>query len=121
YDDFVTPVASGTLADDNACDLTGGTGGAATQLVNVGDTAGQGFPEPDLLGIVPDTSAPHLDYFANSGGAPGSYCADHLTTPPPASSTPDWTNWTISAVQLATGPAMFLWNPTTGALYLWEK
>ncbi|MCW3845079.1 FG-GAP-like repeat-containing protein [Micromonospora yasonensis] len=32
----------------------------------------------------------------------------------------DWNNWTLATAQTSTGTAMFLWNRTTGALYLWS-
>ncbi len=39
--------------------------------------------------------------------------------PPPRPGTCSWQNWTVTGCQLAGGTALFLWNPTTGALYLW--
>lgn len=33
--------------------------------------------------------------------------------------TADWNEWTLATAQTATGIDMFLWNQTTGGLYLW--
>jgi hypothetical protein len=101
----------GTFADINADN--------PIQLVNAGNTAGQNLPFPDLLGINGDPSIGwYLDYYPNRGFLQGFGTVDQLDTRTPTGGT-DWNNWTIATTQLPGGTAMFLRNPTTGALYLW--
>ena len=91
------------------------------QLANAGDTSGQGFAVPDLIAINGDSvSGYYLEFDPDNGGIGGYLTEDPLTTSTPAGGT-DWNNWTIATAQLASGTAMYLWDPSTGALYLWEN
>ncbi|WP_432990985.1 LamG-like jellyroll fold domain-containing protein [Dactylosporangium sp. CA-233914] len=93
-----------------------GTTDVPLQLANAGDSsAGGSFP--DLIGIDGDaTSGFALSYYI-TGGTVGSYNGQQLTTPPPSGA---WNDWTITTAQVAGKTNMFLWNKSTGALYLWS-
>lgn len=104
-------LSGGTLVDAN--------GDAPSQLVNAYNGTSQGYAYPDLLGVSGDSTAGHyLAYYPN-GDSTGAYGQlDQLDTPSP-DGTMDWDSWAISTCSLAGGTAMYLWNHTTGALYLW--
>ncbi|MGC5023087.1 hypothetical protein, partial [Micromonospora sp. DT47] len=90
------------------------------QVANAGDTRRQGSTIPDLIGISRDTTTGdhHLTYYPNFFTTGGYYGVIRTTATTPTGGT-DWNNWTIATAQLIGGTAMFLWNPTTGALHLW--
>jgi hypothetical protein len=101
------------------------------QLVNAyhisGDTQNSYV---DQIGLFNDSDAgAYLAYFENSN-SDASFDADNyyslpyeLTNTSPDGSM-DWTDWTITTGNDtpgdATGTDMWLWNQTTGALYLWQ-
>jgi hypothetical protein len=106
------------------------------QLANAYSSASSGNAYPDLIGTSGDsTNGYYLAYYPNSDGITGfgtvlpvqtgsSTCdttiatgCDNLTTP--AGGT-DWNNWTIATTQVAGDTDMYLWDSTTGALYLWQ-
>jgi archaellum component FlaF (FlaF/FlaG flagellin family) len=96
-------------------------GSIPQQLVNAGNASGLGEPYPDLLG----TAGNALTLY--SSAQLGNYVPDSLaanldisTTPSP-DGTVDWNSWTLAAAQLSSGTSAFLWNKSTGALYLWEN
>ncbi len=104
------------------------------QLVNAYHVscAGQSSCEdyPDQIGLFSDTEAgAYLAYFENSNGDnsfdAGNYngLPFELTNTSP-DGTMDWTDWTITTANTtpaaASGTEMWLWNKTTGALYLWQ-
>lgn len=94
-----------------------------TQIANAGDSAGLHNGFPDLIAVSSDPAiGSYLDYYPN-GGVSGSYqLSDPLTDVTTPDGMLDWNNWTIATCQLADGTtAMYLWNPTTGALHLWEN
>jgi hypothetical protein len=99
--------------------LTDANGDNPSQLVNAYDSTGQGYAYPDLLGVSGDGTAGHyLAYYPN-GDSLGAYGqVDQLDTVSP-DGTMDWDSWAISTCSVAGGTAMYLWNHTTGALYLW--
>lgn len=111
-------VFSDTFQDSNGND--------ATQLVDAGNTSGRGTGISDLLGTINNqlilfsAFAPGA-YSSDSGfGATCSFgdCAILSDTPTPDGSF-DWDSWTLATAQINGGTAMYLWNPTTGALDLW--
>jgi ricin-type beta-trefoil lectin protein/concanavalin A-like lectin/glucanase superfamily protein/fibronectin type III domain protein len=105
-------VSAGTFTDNN--------GDNPVQLANAGDTSGQGFAYPDLIAINGDsTGGYYLEFYPNNDGLGDYEVADQLSTPTPSGGT-DWNNWTIATAQLSSGTAMYLWDSSTGALYLWE-
>lgn len=58
-------------------------------------------------------------YYPN-WGIPGGYgSVIQLDTATPTGGT-DWNDWTIASALLPSGTTMFMWNPPTGRLYLWE-
>jgi hypothetical protein len=103
----------------NVDNLTDDYGNDPIQLVNAGDSSGQGLAYPDLLATAGDTTGGYyLNYYASQDGIAMWGLAEQLSN-----RTPDndmaWNDWTITTAQLATGTAMFLWKRSTGALYLW--
>jgi hypothetical protein len=104
------------------------------QLVNAYNVSGDDEPYPDQIGLFddPDSSVgTYLAYFANSDGF-DSFDASNgnfeglpyeLTNTTP-DGTMDWADWTIiTDYDVRDGTAytdMWLWNESTGALYLWE-
>jgi hypothetical protein len=120
---------TGILADTSQ--VSGNTN-YPLQLVNAYNVSGDGEPYPDQIGLFddPDSSVgAYLAYFANSD-AFNSFDAGNFeglpyeltnTTP---DGTMDWTDWTITTdYDVRGGTAytdMWLWNRSTGALYLWE-
>lgn len=90
------------------------------QLATAYNSSGQGYTTPDLVGILGDaTSGFHLNYYLSYGYQLG--YGDPVDT---GALTPDggsdWANWKLSSKLLPSGTAISLWNPSTGALYLWE-
>ncbi|MFE0459422.1 LamG-like jellyroll fold domain-containing protein [Kitasatospora sp. NPDC058965] len=101
-------------------------GNNATQIAAAGNTSGQATGYPDLLATINNqlvlfTSTTPNGY-SSQVGLGWAMCpsgCNVLTTLNTPDGTQDWNSWTISTVQLATGTALYLWNPTTGALNLW--
>jgi len=96
------------------------------QLANAGNSSGQNLAYPDLIGISGDSSnGYYLDYYPSQDGGgsdtglgdyQGPFQLANLTT----DGSMDWNTWTIATAQTPTGTAMYLWQRTTGALYLWD-
>jgi hypothetical protein len=97
------------------------------------DNAGGQTAYPDLIGISGDTTnGYHLNIYTGDTGTLGSYGSGPggvdnsiqlATTTTPSGGT-DWQNWAIATTELPSssptpGTAMYLWNSTTGDLYLW--
>jgi hypothetical protein len=102
------------------------------QLVNAYDvSADGGMAEsyPDQIGLFddPDEGA-YLAYFANSDGFnnfdAGNNGSPYVLTNASPDATMDWTDWTITTDHDTrdgtTYTDMWLWDESTGALYLWE-
>jgi len=91
--------------------------GSPVQLANAGDSTGRGLAYPDLIGIVGSGEASYLDYFPNNNMVGGwGASRDRLVAVPPSGV---WSDWTIASAQVAGGTSLYLWNRTTGGLYLW--
>lgn len=106
-------LSSGVLTDAN--------GDNPAQVTNAGNTSGQGFAYPDLIGVNGDSvNGYYLEFYPNSDGLGDYPAADQLPTATPAGGT-DWNNWTIATAQVPSGTAMYLRDTSTGALYLWEN
>ena len=106
-------ILAGTFTDLN--------GDNPLQLANAGNTSGQGYAIPDLIAINGDSvNGYYLEFDPGNGGIGGYATEDPLTTLTPTGGT-DWNNWTIATAQLPSGTAMYLWDSSTGALYLWEN
>lgn len=110
----------------NEVTLSGGTfsdlnGDNPLQLANAGDTSGGGYAYPDLIAINGDSAnGYYLEFYPDGDGIGSYFQADPLTTLTPTGGT-DWNNWTMATAQLSSGTAMYLWDSSTGALYLWEN
>lgn len=116
YSDNRYLIASGTLADiDENYNPTNNP----KQLVNAGDLTANGDPYPDLLAINGDgINGYHLSYLLSVGAAAFDF-PRILTTATPTGAA--WDQWKITTVQTGAGTQMFLWHPTSGALYLWRN
>jgi hypothetical protein len=103
-------IVAGELADAN--------GDNPLQLVSA-ETSIYGTGAPDLLAINGDPARGYgLDYYREvEPGFNLNTFADR-TTPTP-DGTHDWNQWTLATLQYSGGTGMFLWNESTGALYLW--
>jgi hypothetical protein len=99
-----------------------GSFGLPVQLANAGDTQGHldqttGLPSPlpwpDLLGT---TTSGTLALYPNGDGFAAYGAVVDLSDTPPGDTT--WNGWQMATAQVASGTALYLWNPGTGALYL---
>lgn len=74
----------------------------------------------DLLAVSGDSvNGYSLDYYTSDFvdcGFSEAFAGTNVTP----DGTADWNKWTISALNDASGTGMFLWNKSTGALYLWQ-
>ncbi len=88
-------------------------------LANAYNSAGTNGVEPDLIGITgSDVDGYHLTYYSENGvflSAIGALTANLTPT-----GGVDWQNWQLFSAKVPSGTAIYLWNSTTGALYLWE-
>jgi hypothetical protein len=88
---------------------------------------------PDEIGVFDDSgkggAGAYLGYFQNTNGAGNFDGGNCLGLPYELANTSpdgmmDWTDWTITTSNDSTGGTgptnMWLWNKTTGALYLWQ-
>jgi hypothetical protein len=102
-------IPSGGLTDFN--------GDNPLQVVNAyGSIYGTGLP--DLLATSGDPgNGYYLDYY--DAGSPCLYFNTFTVHTPTPDGTADWNQWTLATLGYAGGTGMFLWNESTGALYLW--
>jgi hypothetical protein len=103
-------ISAGILADVN--------GDNPLQVANAyASLNGSGLP--DLLTISGDpVNGYSLNYFI-SGGAPCGFFQTFTTsTTLSPDGTADWNKWTLATLSGGSGTGMFLWNQSTGALYL---
>jgi hypothetical protein len=103
--------SSGQLADLN--------GDNPLQVANAyASLNGSGLP--DLLATSGDpVNGYSLDYYINGFGPCVFFQTFALSTVTP-DGTADWNDWTLATLSDASGTGMFLWNQSTGALYLWQ-
>lgn len=104
---------------EHSVDLSDWDGNYPIQLANAYDGSGSGNPVNDLVGILGDaTNGYHLQYYSSM---PYRYAWNIPVDT--GAATPDgsgWQNWKLASKLLPGGTALTLWNPSTGALYLWE-
>jgi hypothetical protein len=104
--------------DEQSVYLSDWDGNSPIQLANAYDSSGAGHAVNDLIGILGDqANGYHLQYFPSQP-----YGWDLPTDT--GATTPDgtaWQDWKLASKLLPTGTALTLWNPSTGALYLWEN
>jgi hypothetical protein len=104
-------ISAGTLADLN--------GDNPLQVANAYASA-NGSGLPDLLGVSGDpVNGYSLDYYV-SGGVPCAFFQTFAATTVTPDGTADWNKWTLATLSDGSGTGMFLWNQSTGALYLWQ-
>ena len=90
------------------------------QLATAYDGSGLGHTMPDLLGVVGNAAGGfHLDYYVSTDFVTGFYQLPVDTGRSTPAGGSDWENWRLSSKLLPGGTAVSLWNPSTGALYLW--
>jgi hypothetical protein len=104
-------IFSGMLADFN--------GDNPLQVANAyASLNGNGLP--DLLAVNGDpVNGYSLDYLV-SGGAPCVFFQTFAGTTVTPDGAADWNKWTLATLSDSSGTGMFLWNQSTGALYLWQ-
>ncbi|MFI5908168.1 LamG-like jellyroll fold domain-containing protein [Dactylosporangium sp. NPDC051541] len=96
-------------------------GHAPLQIANAGTASGQASAYPDLIAVAGDTAdGYYLNYYAVQGDGLTNFSYPvSLADATPAGGN-DWNNWTVSSAVTSTGTWLFLWNKTTGGLYLWK-
>jgi hypothetical protein len=102
-------IPPGRLTDEN--------GDNPLQVVNAyGSIYGTGLP--DLLATSGDpVNGYYLDYYEEL--APGLFSHTFTIHTPTPDGTADWNQWTLATLSYDGSIGMFLWNQSTGALYLW--
>ena len=102
-------ISSGAFTDAN--------GDNPLQIVNAyGSIYGTGLP--DLLAVSGDpANGYYLDYY--EAPSPGFYFNTFAVKTATPDGTTDWNKWTLATLSYADSTGMFLWNESTGALYLW--
>jgi len=117
------PVSGGKIDLNDSTALKDASGNIPQQLANAGNTSGLGAPYPDLIGIANNTLSLYASGTQGQYANADQYYAQISLTPSPDTLI-DWNKWTIATAQDTRGGAtstdMYLWNPTSGALYLWE-
>ncbi|WP_148062112.1 FG-GAP-like repeat-containing protein [Micromonospora aurantiaca] len=109
----------GTYTGINAGTFIDNQGLNPVQLVNAGH--GRGLAYPDLIGIGGDANGYYLNYYPNFDGIGGYGQVDTLAAQATPTGGYDWNTWTITSAQTPTGTSLFLWQATTGKLYLWNN
>lgn len=89
------------------------------QVVNAGNTSGRGLQYPDMLGTSGDSTNGYWLAYYDSDNATGVFDVDRLTQTLTPTGGTDWNTWTLASAQLPSGTALYLWQKSTGALYLW--
>jgi hypothetical protein len=97
------------------------TGDAPLQVTNGYDATGSGSGpgiEDGLFSIAGDATHGYaLDY--DEGDAIG-FSPIQLSGQKTPDGTADWNEWKIAGGSVQSGVSLYLWNESTGALYLWE-
>jgi hypothetical protein len=94
------------------------TGDAPLQVTKGYDATGSGNRLDGLFGIAGDATHGYaLDYL--EGNYVG-FTPIQLSGQKTPDGTADWNDWKIAGASVQSGVALYLWNRTTGALYLWE-
>lgn len=103
-------IPAGSFADAN--------GDNPLQVVNA-YTSLYGTGQPDLLATSGDpVNGYYLDYYQDGFGLGSFFNTFAIHTPSPDGMA-DWNQWTLATLSYSGGTGMFLWNESTGALYLW--
>jgi len=114
-------ISSGSLSDSNGVN--------PTELIDGGNLAGTGSGIPDVLAVLDNelvlTAAFAPGGYFTDGGFGGGTCdfgdCAVLSNTPSPDGTLDWDSWKVVGYPLSDGDVdMYLWNPTTGELVLWN-
>lgn len=96
-------------------------GDTPIDLANAYNSAGSNHVIPDFIGISGSASdGYHLAYYPLQADSPLNIAMGELTPTLTPTGGTDWQNWQLVSTRIASGTAIYLWNSTTGALYLWE-
>jgi hypothetical protein len=106
-------IPSGELADPV-------TGDNPTQIANGYDATGLNSYLDGLFATAGDSTEGYVLDYDEAGPAPSVFNPIQLSTATTPDGTSDWNDWQITTTKVASGVAMYLWNESTGALYLWE-
>ena len=90
------------------------------QVTDAYAAMGDGSAYPDLIGVSGDDGNGYMLEYYQAGATPGAYAQSWEI---PATATPDgssWNNWIVTSTDLSGQLALLLWEPSTGALYLWQ-
>lgn len=102
--------------------FTDNNGDTPIDLANAYDSAGSNFFSPDFIGVSGSAvNGYHLTYYPLQADAALDIASGELTANLTPTGGTDWQNWQLFSTQLPSGTAIYLWNSTTGALYLWES
>lgn len=94
------------------------TGDKPLQVTNGYDATGLGNKQDGLFSTAGDATHGYaLDY--EEGYAVG-FSSIQLSGQQTPDGTADWNDWKITGTSVQSGIALYLWNQSTGALYLWE-
>lgn len=94
------------------------TGDTPLQVTNGYDATGLGNRQDGLFSIAGDATHGYaLGY--DEGYAVG-FSPIQLSGQKTPDGTADWNDWKIAGASVQSGIALYLWNQSTGALYLWE-
>ncbi|GIH19001.1 hypothetical protein [Rugosimonospora africana] len=95
-------------------------GNSPIDLANAYKSSGFTNATPDFIGISGNPSnGYHLAYYPIQINFPLPTSSEMTPNLTPTGGT-DWENWQLFSTQVRSGTAIYLWNRTTGALYLWE-
>jgi hypothetical protein len=114
--------AGSDSVDANSADFQDINGDIPIDLANGYDSAGSHNVIPDFIGISGSaTDGYRLAYYPLQADAPLDIALGELTADLTPTGGTDWQNWQLFSTEMWSGTAIYLWNPTTGALYLWES
>ena len=106
-------IDSGMLADPF-------TGDNPTQIADGYDATGLNSYFDGLFATTGDSTNGYVLDYDEAGPVSSDFNPIQLSTAKTPDGTSDWNDWTIATTKVASGIAMYLWNESTGALYLWE-
>jgi len=121
------PIGASAAQINNGGTFGDGANDNATQLANAYNTSGKNTGVPDLFATVNNKlylfESTSANSYGNDAAAFGlcSQDCDILTGLSSPDGNADWNSWTITSAQVGTATDMYLWNKTTGALYLWTN
>lgn len=112
FQDVLLYYRSGIYAGEG--EILAGQGDGSALWPYGGDTCA--IPSVGLTDVNGDNPLQVVNAYASISGA----SMPSINTPTP-DGTADWNQWTLATLQDGSGTGMFLWKPSTGALYLWRN